>query len=314
MTSFRQSARSYPPGAVVLATPTADGWPLRTFDWPGTGNRGNILWLGGRGDFFEKYLECFVAWHADGWGVTSLDWRGQGGSGRLLPDRQTGHIRDFGTWVDDLAVFWAAWTRERTGPCVLMGHSMGGHLVLRALVERRVDPAAVVLSAPMLGLEVAPVLSPVAPQVAAMLGRLLALRRAWPSNEKPGVADASRAALLTCDAGRYEDEIWWSGTKPDLLMGPPSWAWVAAAYRSIALLDRASAVETVTTPMLIIGTDGDQLVSPAAIRTYAGRIAGSELLMFDPSVAHEVLREVDAVRDAAMARIADFLDRKAPAC
>jgi lysophospholipase len=55
------------------------------------------------------------------------------------------------------------------------------------------------------------------------------------------------------------------------------------------------------------------LVSPAAIRRAAARLPHAELLMFEATAAHEVLREVDAVRDVAMNKIADFLDRKAPA-
>jgi lysophospholipase len=36
------------------------------------------------------------------------------------------------------------------------------------------------------------------------------------------------------------------------------------------------------------------------------------LLSFGDEAAHEVLREVDAVRDVAMAAIEEFLDRVAP--
>ena len=39
-----------------------------------------------------------------------------------------------------------------SAPHVLAAHSMGGHIVMRALIERAVDPDAVVLSAPMLGM------------------------------------------------------------------------------------------------------------------------------------------------------------------
>ena len=67
--------------------------------------------------------------------VTAADWRGQAGSGRLGTDAVTGHIDDFGIWTADLAGFWRDWSKERKGPLVLAGHSMGGHLVLRAVAE-----------------------------------------------------------------------------------------------------------------------------------------------------------------------------------
>ena len=313
MTAPETVRRAYPSGAAITQVPSRDGWPLRLFDWPASGARGSILWLGGRGDIVEKYLEALTQWHDAGWGTTSFDWRGQGGSGRMLPDRHIGHVTDFAPWIDDLAEFWTAWKARTPGPHVLMGHSMGGHLVLRALAENRIDPDAVVLSAPMLGFDVPGPLRTIAPRVAALLGRTMPHRLAWKENEKPGADKVPRHVFLTWDADRYDDEMWWQKTDPSLVLGPPSWAWVAAAYRSVAALDKPGVVEGITAPVLLVGTDGDELVSPAAIRRYAARLTNSELLMFDHSAAHEVLREVDAVRDVGMARIADFLDRKAPA-
>jgi lysophospholipase len=85
---------------------------------------------------------------------------------------------------------------------------------------------------------------------------------------------------------------------------------MAASIESYAVIDRRGAVEGVGLPVLIVATEGDQLVSPKAIRTAAARLPDRDLLMFDKTAAHEVLREVDAVRDAGMTRIASFLDEK----
>jgi lysophospholipase len=137
--------------------------------------------------------------------------------------------------------------------------------------------------------------------------------RAWKQGEKPGAVDARRQFHLTHDMARYDDEVCWKERDPSLALGPASWAWVAAAYRSNALIDAPGALEHVCGDILLVGTEGDTLVSPAAIRRAAARLPHAELLMFEATAAHEVLREVDAVRDVAMNKIADFLDRKAPA-
>ena len=286
---------------------------MRVFDRPSAGSRGSILWIGGRGDIIEKYLECFEEWHGARWHVAAFDWRGQGGSGRLLADPSVGHMPDFATWTDDLAAFWADWTVRTPGPHVIMGHSMGGHLVLRALLEKRIAPAATVLSAPMLGFTGGPLPQSWAGGFAALLAGLIPERKAWKQGEKPGAVDARRQFYLTHDAARYEDEVWWKGQNPSLSLGPASWAWVAAAYRSNALIDAPGALENLTADILIVGTEGDKLVSPAAIHRAAERLPSAELLMFDKTVAHEVLREIDGVRDEILARIAAFLDRAAPA-
>ena len=313
MASYPDARRALPTDATMSMFALPDGWPMRVFDRPAQRGRGSILWLGGRGDIIEKYLECVEEWHRAAWHVSAFDWRGQGGSGRLLADASVGHMPDFTTWIDDLAVFWADWTARTPGPHIIMGHSMGGHLVLRALLQKRITPDATVLSAPMLGFASGPLPQSVSGGLAALVARFVPEKKAWKQGEKPGAVDARRQFYLTHDPDRYADEVFWKTQNPSLALGPASWAWVAAAYRSNALIDAPGALENLKANVVVIGTEGDMLVDPVAIHRAAGRIGNAELLMFDKGVAHEVLREVDGVRDAGMARIADFLDRKAPA-
>jgi lysophospholipase len=307
MTSFPAARRAYPADATLTMEPMADGWPVRVFDWPVASPRGHILFQGGRGDIIEKYLEAFTHWHQRGWSVTSFDWRGQGGSGRLLDNPLVGHSPGFDIWIDDLAHFWSGWTARTTGPHFAIGHSMGGHLILRALVERRIDPESAVLVAPMLGFETG--MLPVA-LVAAVVGLAargrMGERLAWKTNERPAVAHASRAGFLTHDRDRYDDELWWKTEKPELALGPPSIKWLADAYRSAVGL-RDSNLESLTTPMLAFGTWGDRLVSPNAIADMIPRITSAKLHMFNETVAHEILREADGPRDEALAQVDSFL-------
>ena len=311
MTAFPDQRRLWPADAICSHWCAPDGWPLRTFERAGDGRRGSILSLGGRGDFIEKYLEIHEQWHRDGWHVTSLDWRGQAGSGRLLADN-TGHIDDFATWIEDLAAFWRDWVARTPAPHVVTGHSMGGHLVLRASIEARLAPAAVILSAPMLGFDPGGLPAAIAPRAAELLGAIVPTRRAWRENERPARKGETRETFLTHDAARYADELWWRAQDASLALGPPSWGWIAAAYRSFARIDARGAVEPVTTPVLTVATEGDRLVDPAATRRVAARLPNGELLMFGPEAAHEVLREVDAIRDAALDRISAFLAVHAP--
>lgn len=293
----------------------ADGYRLRRIDWPGdeAGPRGSILFLPGRGDAYEKYLETLEQWHRAGWRVTAADWRGQAGSGRLGTDAVTGHIDDFGTWVNDLSGLWDAWKAETPAPHVLAGHSMGGHLVLRALIEHRVDPSAAVLTAPMLGMAGPPLPLRVQHWVAKLMTRIGApTRPAWKWSEKPGEMPASRQSLLTHDEARYGDELWWREKRPELVMGPGSWGWVERAYASRRVLDASGAMEAVKVPVLLVSTSNDKLVSHDAVLRAAERLPRGELLAFGKEARHEILREVDPVRDRAMAAIADFLDRTAP--
>ena len=306
--------RAIPPGAVVGRWRAPDSAVLRTFDWPAApgASRGSILFQGGRGDMIEKYLETFAHWHVRGWRVSGFDWRGQGGSGRGTPAPHVGHIADFAAYIDDLRAFWAEWRAGAEGPCVAIGHSMGGHLILRALAEGAIDPAAAVLVAPMLGLR-----SPIGARLGERLARLMArlgpdTRPAWKGNERP-YTTTPRHRLLTHDATRYEDELWWQAQDPALRAGPPSWRWLVEAFASTRALAASPALATMAVPVLMLVAEADRLVDPAAALAIAARLPDARLARFGAESAHEILRETDAVRDRALNEIDAFLDARAPA-
>ncbi len=313
ITSAETARRSYPSDATIGMIEMADGWPVRAFDWqqPKNRARGSILFQAGRGDFFEKYLETFDHWHANGWHVSAFDWRGQGGSGRLSKNARVGHVDDFEIWVDDLASIWVDWVKMTPGPHVIIGHSMGGHLVARTLIENRIQPDAAILVAPMMGFASSPLPKKWNEKLAKFLAEKLGPDRpAWPGNERPSLPWSSRQSLLTQDDDRYADELWWRDKNPGLVLGPPSWPWLNAAFKSMALYQDQALRKIIKTPMLLIGTQGDKLVSPDAIKAMAKALPDSRLKMFDKDVAHEILRERDGPRGEALAIIEAFLEEK----
>lgn len=303
--------RALPAGSEVHRWPAPDGWELRAFTWPAeTGPRGSILFQGGRGDIFEKYLESFAHWHDAGWTITSFDWRGQGGSGRLTPAANCGDIGSFDQFIADFKAFHAEWIAGTPGPHVVMGHSMGGHLVLRALVERAIRPDAAVLIAPMLGVRSA--FGRFAERAARILGNIGdPARRAWKGNEKPYTTE-TRAKLLTHDPDRYADEIWWQQHDPAILTGPPSWRWVIEAFKSMRELEANPQLETMAVPLLMLVATADALVDARVALRIAPRLPDVRLVTFGAESAHEILREADPVRDRAMGEIDSFLAERAP--
>lgn len=271
--------------------------------------RGSLLFCPGRGDFYEKYLETLDHWVKEGWHVTAIDWRGQALSGRLGKDAVTGHVDDFGTWIADLAHFWVDWVKTAPGPHVLCGHSMGGHLALRAVVDGAATPDALVLSAPMLGFTSPPLPLAISHAFAKLMTRIGdPARPAWKWSEKPGEIPAGREKLLTHDDDRYADELWWRGERPGLVMGPGSWGWVERAYQSVRGLFAAGVLEAVRVPSIAISTTNDKLVSHPAVIAAIERMPNATLIEFGDEARHELLREVDPVRDRVLAAIDGFLD------
>lgn len=300
--------RTWPAGGQLDYWRTPDGWPIRRYRL-GSGERGRMMIIGGRGDMIEKYLEVIHHWATRGWSVTSFDWRGQGGSGRMTDDPMCGHIDDFATWISDLEALTAQWRAEGHGPTVMLGHSMGGHLLLRALAEGLPAPDAAIFVAPMLGLHTAPF-----PRAAAvMLANVMLLlgqgrKQAWTQKEGSVRQRQMRQKRLTHDPDRYADELWWRDHSRDIALGPPSWNWVAQALQSTRNLADDSVVTKLTVPILILGTRADCLVDPAAIVRMARRLPHARLHLYGPEAAHEILRELDPIRLDALSRIDSFID------
>ena len=313
MTASDFVRRTYPEGSNLHPWTAPDGWELRAFAWPAAGvtPRGSILFQGGRGDIFEKYLETFHHWHAQGWTITSFDWRGQGGSGRLTEAKNCGHIEDFADYIADFRAFYAEWHAATPGPHVVIGHSMGGHLVLRGLIEGAATPDAAVLVAPMLGFHAIG---------GAKFGEWLAKtmggvgdssRPAWKTNEKPYTTE-SRLKLLTHDKDRYEDEIFWQQSKPELVTGSPSWKWVIEGFRSIREMRTSPRLKAMKVPVLMLIAEADALVDPKAAAAIAAKLPDARVVKFGKESAHEILREVDKVRNRAIGEIDLFLAARAP--
>lgn len=303
--------RAWPIGGRLDYWQARDGWPLRRYAL-GSGDRGRMLVLGGRGDMIEKYLEVMHHWAERGWAVTSFDWRGQGGSGRLTDDPLTGHIGDFGQWIADLNGFAADWRAAGAGPTAIVAHSMGGHLLLRALADGMVSPDAAVAVAPMLGLHTTPMPRWLAVALARLMCRLgFADRQAWTQNETSERQRALRQKRLTHDPDRYADELWWRDHSRDVALGPPSWRWISQALGSTYALEATGGLKRIAIPMLVLATRADRLVSTAAIERMVRQLPDARLHIYGREAAHELLRELDPVRLDALARIDAFLDEVA---
>ena len=280
--------------------------PLRRMDWPASGHgkrRGSLLFVNGRGDFIEKYLETYAHFRAAGWNVTTFDWRGQGGS--RGPGEEKARA-SFDVLVDDLDALIRDW-RAGPKPHVALGHSMGGHLLLRTVIDRKPALDAVILTAPMLEVNSKPIPIRIAPDIADTMYWLglgnVPMWKTPPAMVAPG---GRRNRNLTASSERYEDELHWWGLEPAFNTGPPTFGWMRAAFRSRAATFTPAKLRQVTLPILIVGAEKDRLVSAAAIREAAALLPNAELLMMRDA-AHEILRDCDEVRDRALARVDDFL-------
>jgi len=296
------SPRCRVPAAMrVASTAASDGWPLRHFALDCPNPRGSVLFLGGRGDFFEKYLEAIEHWRERGWNVAGFDWRGQGGSGRLDAGGLC-HLADFGTLVDDLADFAAQWQARSPGPHVAIAHSMGGHVLLRWASERRMRLDGLVLLAPMIGLRAGP-LRGAALNRLALAGSLRWMRGrpSW-----TGAVSPMPGRITSCEV-RHAEKLWWKAERPELARGAPTWGWVAAAARSMMRLERQLKQRPLDLSGLILASQRDPVIDLQAIRRALRYLPRCELTTI-ANAGHELLRESDGPRLETFHRIDRYLD------
>jgi lysophospholipase len=275
----------------------ADGMQLRIGHWPAAAATRRIVLCHGRTEFLEKYSEVISELNDRNFDVWSMDWRGQGLSGRSLGNPQKGHIGTFTSYIDDLA--WLIDTIGSDDPAgtVLMGHSMGGHIVLRALLEGRVTAGSAVLTAPMVDLP------------------MRRLRRA-------AITALCRTAKMTGLGGRYVTglgnydpaQVKFGGNPlshdptrfgaihaaiaatPGVEMGGPTFGWLDAAFRSIGVLHSLSRAPRNTCPILLCTAMADTVVSVDAQHTIASALPTCSQHLIE-GAAHEILHETDAIRD-----------------
>ncbi len=290
----------WPAGARACWLHAADGVRLRVAVY-GTGARGTILLFPGRTEVIEKYGHLAPALMAGGFGLSAIDWRGQGLSDRAAPGLTLGHVGDFAEYQRDLAAWVAALPAlGLAGPYVVLAHSMGGCIALRALVSG-FAARAVAFSAPMWGLELSTL------NRALGWGLSAAARAAGQGlRPVPGLGDEATLArmdfdtnLLTTDRRTFAHMQAQVRAVPELGVGGPSLGWLNAGLRETRALARLGS------PALpaLTGVGGlEKVVDPGAIAARMAGWPGAELVEY-PGAEHEILMERPEVRDDFIARL-----------
>jgi lysophospholipase len=290
---------------------TGDGVRIRLGHYaPGGDARGTVLLFPGRTEHIEKYGPTATVLTAAGWAVAVVDWRGQALSTRLVGDPMIGHVDRFTDYQHDaVALARYADALGLPGPRVLLAHSMGGAIGLRAVMDG-LAVSACVFSGPMWGIQIAPTLRPVAWAVGAA-GHALGLGR----RRAPGTTAECYLATgpfeentLTTDPEMW---AWMQGhlhDRPELQLGGPSITWL---YEALVECRRLAARPSPALPCLTVFGSEEAIVDPDAIRTRmarwpTGRLSTlhgkrHEVMMDDAETRASVLGAALALFDEATA-------------
>jgi lysophospholipase len=299
---MRDSLVESAPWECAIAQPDAVYWlprpgnaRLRVARWEPQGPaRGTVLVVHGRAEFIEKYVELASELQQRGWRVLVLDLRGHGHSTRPLANPRKGHAADFALWIDDLRAVIDSARAAGWPPVWGIGHSMGGQLLLRLLLQSPNILQAVALTSPMCAINLGP--------LPEMVGRAIAeaaCRAGFSTAYGPGQSDddvgvASFAGnRLTSDATRFAQTQMLLKADPSLALGGVTYGWLRAAFRSMQTTRRAATADLVL-PMHIANATLDQVVRPHAADILARRLPNCSLSHH--AGQHELLKEQDAIR------------------
>lgn len=296
---FHAELAEGPPGGRAVWLNTSDGVRIRAGIWRG-GEKGTVVLLPGRTEYIEKYGRAAADLVARGWSVISVDWRGQGLADRALADPMVGHVQHFDQYQRDMdAVLDCVRAEGMPGPLMLMAHSMGGCIGLRALY-RDLGFRAAAFSAPMWGILIAAWLRPVAQVVSALAGPFGQAHRYAPgTGAKTYVLDAAfEGNVLTTDREMWDYMKAQAAAHPEMSLGGPSVGWLRAALTECAALAARPAPNL---PVVCALGTAEKVVDAAPIHLRMAGWAKGALDLY-PGAEHEIIMEKPSDR-------ARFFDR-----
>lgn len=266
--------------------------------------RGSIIFYPGRTEFIEKYFESVVDFIKRGFNVLVMDPRGQGLSDRLIDNPLRSFVGSFQDYADDLAFITDELAPMLPKPHIYMGHSMGGCVVLQAVVSGVATPSAIVCSAPMLGLY--DLATPIMPRVVRVLSAFGMAEKDLPFQKgRNGLPVPFKDNKLTSDKARYDYWATYFRTEPRLRLGPPTYGWITEGLRAMRFVNKNA--DKVKIPTLIIAAGGDPIVDPSSNRDFA-HAAGAEFLAI-PDALHELFLERDELRDQLYSAFDNFMEK-----
>lgn len=263
----------------------ADGQRLCVHDWPQADAHDGVLIVHGLGEHAGRYATLAAWFNARGYAVRSYDQRGHGRS----PGRRGALSRPL-ELIDDLAGAYADFAASLPAPPVLLGHSMGGLVALRAVLDRRVAPPALVLSSPALRAWTPPWEQALATWLARVLPNL-PLRSGLPF-------DALSHEASVVDAYRHD---------------PLRSGWITPRLARFIFESGRHCIEaaaSLSVPTLLLAAGADRLVDARGSHAFAAAAcpSGRLTVRLYEDLFHELFNEAEPGRGRVLAQLEAWLD------
>lgn len=274
---------------------TADGLDLYCRSWTPADPQGVLIIVHGLSEHGGRYRETAEFFCRRGWAVFAGDLRGHGRS----PDTPGGgrvHVKRFNEYLLDVEAFLdVARQAFEALPLFLLGHSMGGLVAIRYVLENPEHQAGVVISSPALAAH--PEFRP------PLLLRLLVGLLSWLAPSLLFKSDLEVEALSR-DPQVVKDYV-----ADPLVTRKVSARWYSEAMKAMKR-SREQAGE-LKVPMLLMQSGADRLVDPGEPARWAGAAPPHRVDFVEwEGLFHEMFNEPE--KDRVRARTLDWLNARLP--
>lgn len=259
--------------------------------WPAQGTLcGVILLAHGLGEHSARYQGFADFFCPRGFAIIAPDHLGHGRS----PGRRA-HIEHFDAFLQPLLELRALihqW--YPSAPCFLVGHSLGGLIAARLLLEAQDQFSGAALSAPALAVAEPP------SSFLLWVNRLLA--RLWPTLGMLKL-DASQVSRDPEVVAAYEAD-------PLVHHGKVSARLVSELFATMAQVNEHRA--DVTLPLLLLHGEADVMTAPAGSRDFSAGVGSADVsLRVYPGLYHEIFNEPERLQ--VLEDLEQWLGQRLPA-
>lgn len=272
--------------------------------------RAKILLCTGYNESYLKYTECIQDLCRRGFSVYCYDHRGQGLSGRFEGQKNRGFVDSFSSLVSDFSTFYTLVLEDAENilPVFVLAHSMGGTIVTLAAAQIKFQNlCGIILTSPMFEIKMSPF-------------SFLELPFLWIATFFTKIGFEKEYAFGRGDCVPLlpfeENEVTHSELRfsawrkmisenSQLQLGGPTFSWVAQAISASRLAREIGS--KIHIPLLLLQAGEDSIVVNRAQNDFIKQVPQGKLNVFEHA-KHEILMEIDEIRDQAFVEIEKFIE------
>lgn len=275
------------------------------------GAEGVLIISPGQSESSLKYAEFLYDLKDLNYSIYIIDHRGQGYSGRMLPDAIKSHVSKFSDYVDDFSYFVNDIVRPKGyEKSFIIAHSMGGAIASGYLAHYSKEVTGVILLAPMLQIDTGFFNNSSSYTIAQLL-RLAGQSENYAPTQQPYNSKAAfKDNEVTSSRHRYKmrQSLYNDERYTDLRVGGTTVKWLKEALEYTQNLRTTKNLYQI--PTLLFQAGKDQKVLSRGQNDACERLSPKMCKVvrngYEES-QHEILMEVDVIRNQALQQIKDFI-------